>query len=368
MKKFSTCHPGCPSCTIDDPLNPPIFQIIKIFFEKNKIQIKLVARDRFGWRIKVKPAVRTINGKTAIGLFKKGSHKLFKESSCTSHHPLINEGIEIVEKAFQELEISGYNETSHTGLVRNIQLVVDVSNKKLQLTIVANMQVLDKKLQKLIKKLQKMTIFSSIWVNFNENRNNVIFSNNWKKVFGQDFVWQKILGKKFAFHPASFMQANLAVFEEMIDFVVKNTPKGSKLLEIYAGNGVFAYFLEKKCQHLCLVESNPFSKISYLASYKNHPRKERFVYTLSDANQFNRLDSFDTILVDPPRKGLHKDLLKRLIEQKEKRLIYVSCNPETFIKDAEVLLENGYQIVAGKAFLLFPHTNHVEIIGVLEKS
>jgi tRNA/tmRNA/rRNA uracil-C5-methylase (TrmA/RlmC/RlmD family) len=175
---------------------------------------------------------------------------------------------------------------------------------------------------------------------------------------------QMLSGEPFLFHPASFAQAHWTLFEKLALHVAMQVPSGAHLIELYAGIGFMGRLSLPRCQSVQLVENNPFSHQSFQAS----PSVSHVSYHLEDASMSaSRLLDSDCILVDPPRKGIDP-LLLRALEKHSGKLIYVSCDYPSFVRDVDQLVKNGWILTAGKGYLLFPGTNHVEIVGVLEKT
>jgi tRNA/tmRNA/rRNA uracil-C5-methylase (TrmA/RlmC/RlmD family) len=208
-----------------------------------------------------------------------------------------------------------------------------------------------------------MSPWHSIWFNMQSSKTNRIFGEQWIRFCGDLYLSQELGGKPFLFHPASFAQAHWTLFQKLASYVVEQVPAGSRLVELYAGIGAMGCLAAAHCKSVQLVENNPFSHQSFLAS--KHP--SHVSYHLEDAAVSTaRLSGADCVLVDPPRKGIDTALLQAL-EKHSGKLIYVSCDFASFVRDTDKLLAANWKLTAGKGYLLFPGTNHVEIVAVLEK-
>jgi len=348
MKELSTC----PCCSIEG--NPPIYLDAKEFFGSD---FPLYTGNRTRWRSKAKLAIREKNRELVFGLFEPGTHNIVDCSKCSAH-------VQPIEDALCKLTplkaLPAYKENG-TGLLRYVQLH---ANDKVELTIVATRK--DEKLLKILKALAKDRLFQSIWLNINPRITNTIFSDEWFKISGEDFLLQNILEKSFAFHPASFSQVNLPLFEKMLQSIRGYLPTDSNLLELYSGNGVISLSLLDKCKKVFLVEKNPYSFLSFQETMKKQSfeNQEKVLFYSSSLEDLAELPDVDTLILDPPRKGLQGKLPRIPSLQ---RIIYISCHFPSFKMDAEKLKEEGFSLVKAEGYLFFPGSNHIEILGIFEK-
>lgn len=347
MNKPSTCpHFGiCSGCELKDPYNPPLWQEASQFFQSLGVLPTLITDGFSHTRMRAKLAIRP--GPT-IGLFKKNSHEVISIPHCLVHHPSINLAVSILNEEIFRQKISCYRESSQ-GLLRYAQFFVERVTNKVQLTLVAT-----KPIEAFCKSLMKYDLWHSIWQNIHEKPSNAVFGPKWELIAGLPFLWQPIGQKSFPFHPAAFSQVHLPLFEKMIEKIQSWVAPNDSVLELYAGVGVIGLSLNAK--KLTLVENNPYAKLSFGQLHLDTP------YFCTDAKEVN-LAGYDVTIVDPPRKGLDCDMIPRL---ESKRLIYVSCNFSTFKRDVEKLIALGWRVKEGAGFLLFPGTNHVEIVSYLE--
>jgi 23S rRNA (uracil1939-C5)-methyltransferase len=368
----------CSGCSLQKIFEPPSWIEIKHFFgcySKNAEPMLFVG-DFGGCRFKSKLATqKKLNGSIAIGLYKENSHKVVDIPYCLVHHPQINNGIALVKEALSKFKMSIYSEKTKKGLIRYFQLFVQRKTNKIQLSIVLNTEDIN-----VVKKnalffdflYREEGLFDSVWINLNEKDGNAIFSNKWLFLKGKEQFWQRIGKIDFLFHPMSFAQSNIVMFEKLIQFLEKellesfssSDLKKKKILELYAGTGAIGLNLAHLVKEVMLVEKNPFSKVFF----KSELEITNLDCLIGEVKEIDlELNEYDIIIVDPPRKGLDEDLLKKLCLKKGGTLIYVSCFFKNFKRDCELLVASGWKIKKGNGFLFFPGTDHVEILGILEK-
>ncbi len=169
---------------------------------------------------------------------------------------------------------------------------------------------------------------------------------------------QRIGRASVQFHPGAFSQAHLGLFDRILEIIEAWTPQGARLLEIYAGTGGISLHLAPHLKSAVLIEDNPYAALSFSASSPS----DSFRYIQGDAKiAQEHIPEADLIVVDPPRKGLDPALLESLCKTDRKTLIYISCDFNSFERDAKRLLEANWRIEDAKAFWLFPGTDHIEL-------
>lgn len=350
MNKLSTIDCGhfdaCSGCTIND-VNPSVWEEIQAFSPQfTELRVGAIT----GWRTRAKLAIR---GANEIGLFRARSHEVVPIPHCKIHHPSINRAVALLKDS---IDISIYNEKTGSGLLRYIQCHVDLETAKVQLTLVV--QKTDVTVYRLCESLKKQDLWHSIWLNIQPAATNTILGAHWERISGPSFLQQKLAGHSFLFHPGAFAQAHWTLFEQLALDVVDWIPAGANLLEIYAGVGVMGTLAAPKCASVAFVENNPFAHQSYRGA---------FPYHLGDAKAaIALLPNFDCVIVDPPRKGIDPELLDAL-KTFSGTIIYVSCDFNSYVRDASELMDAGWEIKQGRGYLLFPGTNHVETVSLLAK-
>jgi 23S rRNA (uracil-5-)-methyltransferase RumA len=369
MKDFSTkCKhfSKCSGCNVKNFLKPPVLEDFYSYFKKSKTFF--YANGFYGTRFKAKLAVRGKMGKIKIGLFKENSHEVFDIPKCSLHHPSINKGVFLLKKFLKIFKITSYDEKTKKGAISYIQLFVCRKTKKVQLTLVLNDESKKDLLKKMARKLFfKSKIWHSIFLNLKKEDSNYIFGNEFIHLHGKNFLFQKIKNANMAFHPACFSQSNLLLFEKMIFEIDKNIPTRGKILELYAGNGSIGLNLLNKERSLTLIENNVFAKISFEKSKKFFHKNVKYLF-LDVKKALPLIEEFNTIIVDPPRKGLDGEVLKKLSQKKCGKLLYISCSFKTLKRDCDHLKQNGWRVLKASSYLFFPGTNQIETLTILEKS
>jgi tRNA/tmRNA/rRNA uracil-C5-methylase (TrmA/RlmC/RlmD family) len=205
----------------------------------------------------------------------------------------------------------------------------------------------------------------------NTRRDNRIFGDTWQHLFGEEWLVETVLGKQVCYHPESFMQANPAMFEKLLRSVAAAVPKKSKVIEFYAGVGAIGLSLLDQCSEVACVEVVPSAKASFEASLSFLSAAERERLSFYPGTAVERLsmlqEEWDAAIVDPPRKGLEKQVIEALCSAISlSRLIYISCGWESFKRDCTVLLNGPWKLARAEAFLFFPGSEHIELLAIFD--
>lgn len=172
---------------------------------------------------------------------------------------------------------------------------------------------------------------------------------------------------KFKVNLNSFFQINPYTYEKMFNHIKKLISSNDVLLDLYSGVGVFSILLSENCKKIYGIEINENSYKNTLENKKiNNLENITFMLGKVEDNLPKINEKIDTIIVDPPRSGLSKTTIKQIISINPKKIIYVSCNPMTLARDLN-LLNNSYKLECIKAFDMFPRTNHVECVILLQR-
>ena len=199
-----------------------------------------------------------------------------------------------------------------------------------------------------------------------------------KLVFGRDKITEEMLGLNFEVYMSSFFQTNPLCAEKLyakvIEYSLLNTNKEkSIILDLFCGTGTIAQMIASKQKNTKIIGVDIIASSIENAkkSAKKNNIKNAHFYTLDIGDFLSKKpelkNKIQTVIVDPPRPGISKKSIKKIIELNANQIIYVSCNPSTQARDIKLLIENGYVINTFSVADQFPHTHHIETIFMLVK-
>lgn len=200
----------------------------------------------------------------------------------------------------------------------------------------------------------------SLYWSINDSKSDVSYGEP-KKNWGNEFIREKLDDVVYLIHPNSFFQTNsyqaVNLLKNAAEFV-----EGEKVLDLYSGVGTFGIYLAKRGFKVEGVEINPFAV--GMAKKNAEINNVEAEFRVGADKDVENLGIYDTVIVDPPRAGLHPKLIRKILKDSPENLVYVSCNPKTFAENVEKLKER-YSLESIIGLDMFPHTPHVELIAKL---
>lgn len=381
---------SCSGCTVTGlAQEPPILNEIRSFLDRFGVrQLPVHISSVHHWRTHAKLAIRKAQrSQISLGLFRSNSHEVHPIPECTVHAPEINDAVNLVQSVLNESTLFAYNEVTGKGQCRYALFTVHRPSRKVQVTIVWNAgcwKDSNPESMRLAAEIWRRgrNILHSLWFNWNTSTGNVIVCPEMERfyhVYGEKSVLETICGVQIAFPPYAFRQANLDAFENLVlPKLLSYIPIGANVAEFCAGVGVIGLtaLKNRKLLHLSSSEIMDGGRKPFWDAYKRL-RKEgvrgNVSYTVgSDSDTMDMVQpNTDVVIVDPPRGGLSEDVVEFLANPAHKtapsRIIYLSCGAKAFKNDASVLLGGEWCLSAAHAFILFPGSNHVELLAIFDR-
>lgn len=324
------------------------------------------------YRNKVQIPVGNLNGKIEMGFYARNSHNIVDFEHCLIQ-PTVNEEIlNIIKNHMEKYNILAYSEQQNTGCVRHIFLRGGHVTKEIMVCMVVkgkNSSVITNK-EELIRNLNKIPNMSSIILNYNNDKTNVIMGSEIETLYGRNYIVDYIDDIKFKISAKSFYQVNSIQTEKLYKSVLEclNPSKSDVVLDAYCGIGTISLFLARHVKKVYGVEivEDAISDAVENAHINNIENTEFIVGRAEEIipEKFKEND-IDMIVLDPPRKGCHEDLINAVLNIRPKKIVYVSCDPATLARDLRKLCEKSYSINQVMPFDFFPQTMHVESVVLM---
>ncbi|EEB73816.1 23S rRNA (uracil(1939)-C(5))-methyltransferase RlmD [Thermococcus sp. AM4] len=184
-----------------------------------------------------------------------------------------------------------------------------------------------------------------------------------ERFWGGEFIREELDGTLYLIHPNSFFQTNSYGAVELLREVAKRVD-GERVLDLYSGVGTFGVYLAKRGFRVEGIEINPFAV--KMANRNAELNGVNASFRVGADRDVESLRAYDTVIVDPPRAGLHPKLVERLVQNGPEQLVYVSCNPKTLARDLDKL-KRVYTVSDIIGLDMFPHTPHVEAVVELKR-
>ena len=341
---------------------------------KKKIKVKetLGMKNPFHYRNKAQyPVGVDKEGNQVIGVFAERTHEIIPINNCLIQKEESQQIAKYILNFIKEKNISIYNEKTGNGLIRHIVTKIGIKTNEIMCIIVINGKNIPYE-NELIKSL--ITTFPEIKTivkNINTKNTNVIMGKENINIYGNGYIYDILGDYKFKISPLSFYQVNPVQAEKLYELGVNSAKitKNDVVFDLYCGIGTISLFMSKyakKVYGIEIVEEavNDAKENAIINNVKNTEFIAGDVEKALDDLINNKNIIPDIVMVDPPRKGLDKKSIENIIKISPKKMIYISCNPATLIRDLSIL-EDIYNISEITPVDMFPFTNGIECVAVM---
>ena len=312
-------------------------------------------------------------GPLALGFHKKNRiYDVLTARDCIIVHEDLNKILSCVLEYFRSQSGIYYHKKTHEGYLRHL-LVRRAEATGTILTALVTSSQGKLPLDLLIEQICSLSLEGrvvGVLHMINDSVADVVQSDKTKVLWGQDYFYEKILGMQFKVTPFSFLQTNsqgAEVLYQTVREMVGDVEKAT-VFDLYTGTGVIAQILAPVAGHVIGVE---IVEEAVEAAKENAKLNGIYNCSFLSGDVLKILDEIqerpDFIVLDPPREGIHSKALLKIIEFGVDRMVYISCNPISLVRDLEIILQNGYKVERISCIDMFPSTVHVETVVLLSK-
>ena len=317
------------------------------------------------------PVGRNKEGRIVTGFYAGRTHAIIENRDCALGIPQNKEVLDRVIAHMEKYNIAPYDEMTGKGLVRHIFVRYGFFTGELMVCLIINGQDLPHQ-KEMVEKLGEIPGMTSISLNINKKRNNVILGDKVKTIWGKEYITDKIGDISYEISPLSFFQVNphqtWKLYSKALEYADLHGEE--TVWDLYCGIGTISLFLAQKAKFVRGVEivSAAIEDARRNARLNKIDNVEFFVGKAEEVlpREYEKNGVYaDVIVVDPPRKGCDEMLLKTILKMQPKRVVYVSCDSATLARDLRFLCDNGYELKKVCGVDQFPQTVHVETVVLL---
>ena len=311
-------------------------------------------------------------GQVVAGVYKKNSHDVVDIEQCQIENKEADAIIRDIKGLLKSFKIKTYDEDTGYGLLRHVLVRKGYHTGEIMVVLVLASPILPSK-NNFVKALRKdHPNISTVVINVNEKKTSMVLGERNMVVYGKGFIEDKLCGCTFRISPNSFYQVNPVQTEHLYEKAIsyaKLTGK-EKVIDAYCGTGTIGIIASKMAKEVIGVELNKDAiKDAITNAKRNEVRNIRFIN--DDAGKYmvsmaEKNEKADVVIMDPPRSGSDEAFLSSVVKLAPKRVVYVSCNPETLARDLKYLTKKGYKVMEATPYDMFPFTYHVECVIMMQ--
>ena len=328
--------------------------------------------EPFHYRNKAIASFAMQRGKLVCGLYAEGTHTVLPGSDCLLQEEILNQTLSAVLDAARACRWTAYDEDRGTGLLRHVVLRSS-GNDKVLVTLVTPGAELPGSKNFCAALRKKAPWVVSIVQNVNPTRSSAVLGNREKTLYGAGFVLDTLCGLQFAISSRSFYQVNRAQTEVLYKKALELAKLTGRetVVDAYCGIGTIGLCAASHAKQVIGVERNPAAvKDAAANARRNKIANANFV--CADATEWMMAAAGeglrpDVVFLDPPRAGSTPECIAAVNKMKPRRVVYVSCDPETLARDVAAFTRLGWRAAKFCPVDLFPQTRHVETVVLLSK-
>ena len=328
--------------------------------------------EPYHYRNKVQAAFATArNGKIISGVYQSGTHSIVCVDSCLTEDRKADEIIVSIRNMLKSFRIQPYDERSGSGTLRHVLVKRGFKTNQIMVVLVTAGPIFPAK-NNFVKALRKEhPDITTIVHNINPYQTSLVLGERENVLYGTGKIEDELCGLTFRISPRSFYQINPVQTEVLYNTAMEyaGMTGNEKVIDAYCGIGTIGLVASKRAGEVIGVELNRDAVHDAISNAKRNGIKNvRFF--CDDAGEFmlgmaQDGEKADIVFMDPPRAGSDECFLSSLVTLAPKKIVYISCNPETQQRDLRFLTKRGYKVEKIQPVDMFPHTNHVETVVLL---
>lgn len=316
---------------------------------------------------------RDRKGNPISGVYQKGTHRVIPVESCMIEDQKADEIIGSIRGLLKSFKIKVYDEDTGYGLLRHVLVRRGFSSGQIMVVLVCSSPVFPSK-NNFVKALLKLhPEITTIVLNVNDKRTSMVLGEKEKALYGKGYIEDTLCGCVFRISPKSFYQVNPVQTEVLYQKAIELAGLTGKetILDAYCGIGTIGLIASKKAERVIGVELNRDAVRDAISNARRN-KIQNVRFFCADAGEFmvgmaEEGEAADVVFMDPPRTGSDETFLDSLAQMGPKKVVYISCEPETLARDLKYLKKKGYEAKEGWVVDMFGWTQCVESIVLLSR-
>lgn len=307
------------------------------------------------------------------GIYEERSHRIVPVESCLIENQKADAIIVSIRGLLKSFKIRPYNEDTGFGLLRHVLIRVGHATGEIMVVLVLSSPILPSKNNFVGALLKLHPEITTIVVNVNDRDTSMILGDREQVVYGKGYIEDRLCGMTFRISPKSFYQVNPVQTEKLYAKAMEYAGLTGRetVLDAYCGTGTIGMIASKDAARVLGVELNQDAIRDAVSNAKRN-RIQNIRFYRNDAGKFllemaEEKLPLDVLLMDPPRSGSSEEFLHAAAKIAPGRIVYISCNPVTLVRDLKILRKKGYETEKSVAVDMFPFTDAVEAVVMLSR-
>ena len=339
-----------------------------------RVQPILGMENPLHYRCKVQAAFAPVHGRTVSGIYQSSSHILVPVEHCMIEDEGAQRIVADVRRLMPKFRVTPFDEDARRGVLRHVLVRRGWATGQYLAAIVSFTPVFPSKRRFAEALVRLHPELTTVVLNVNRQRTSMVLGSEEHVLYGPGFIEDELCGLRFRISASSFYQVNPPQAERLYRAAIGMAQLTGKesVLDAYCGVGTIGLAASSQAGRVAGVELNPAAARDASGNARrNNVRNARFF--AGDAGEFLRDaaaggEPFDVVLMDPPRAGASREFLEAVCATGPRRVVYISCNPETQARDLRFLTSHGYHAERAQPVDMFPFTHHIENIVSLSRA
>lgn len=326
------------------------------------------------YRNKVTAAFRRLkSGEVISGIYEEGTHNVLLVETCFVENRKATAIARSFAKLIKSFKLQLYNEDTGTGLIRHLQIRIGRATGQIMVIIVTASPVFPSKKNLAKALLAEHPDISTIVQNINDRKTTMVIGGRNQTIYGKGYIEDVLCGKTFRISPGSFYQVNPVQTEILYNKAIKYADLKNKetVIDAYCGIGTIGIAASDRAKRVIGVELSGaavrdarrnvhLNKMDNVEIYEGDAG--RFMVNMAEEGE-----KVDVVFMDPPRSGSTVEFMSSVISLSPKRVVYISCGPESLARDLRYMTTHGYRVIKMTPIDMFPLTEHVETVVLMSK-
>lgn len=310
-------------------------------------------------------------GNPLSGVYAEGTHYVVPVETCFLQDKRADEIIGTIRGMLKSFKIKVYDEDNGFGLLRHVLVRVGKRSGQIMVVLVTASPIFPSKNNFIKALLKAHPEITTIVQNVNDKRTSMILAEKENVLYGKGYIEDTLCGKTFKISPKSFYQVNTVQTEVLYSRAIEyaGLTGTETVIDAYCGIGTIGLIAADKAKKVIGVELNKDAVRDAITNARIN-RSQNIDFYQNDAGDFmvqlaEQEQYVDVVFMDPPRAGSDEKFLSSVVKLSPDRVVYISCNPETLVRDLQFMVKNGYRVERAEAVDMFAFTIHVETAVLL---